>query len=82
MSSTLYTHIPSGLASQAQFRLESVDEVTAPEGQLGVWQRYVITQGANRIVGTRAGAHSDVTLLLTEQVERLNVRLGKQKARR
>ena len=64
-------------AAQAPFRLESVDEVAAPEGQDGVWQRYVITQGANTIVGMRAGLHSEVTLLLGQYVERLNMRFAK-----
>jgi hypothetical protein len=76
-----YAHISSGHSAQAPFQLESVDEVSAPEGQEGVWQRYVITQGANRIVGMRAGAHSEVSSLLTQHVERLNSRFAKQKAR-
>lgn len=76
-----YVHISSGHVSQAPFLLESLDEVAAPQGQQGVWQRYVITQGANRIVGMRAGMHNEVSLLLSEQVERLNTRNGKQKAK-
>ena len=76
-----YAQISADLV--APFQLESVDEVAAPAGQQGVWQRYVITQGANRIVGMRAGVHSDVSSMLADQVERLNMRrLGKQKARR
>jgi len=76
-----YVHISSGHAAEAPFRLESVDEVSAPEGQNGVWQRYVITQGANTIVGMRAGLHSEVSLLLADYVERLNMRFAKQKAK-
>jgi hypothetical protein len=66
---------------EAQFRLESIDEVAAPEGQDGVWQRYVITQGANTIVGMRAGVYSEVSLLLAQYVERLNLRFAKQQAK-
>jgi len=77
-----YTHISSAHLAQAPFQLESVDEVSAPAGQQGVWQRYVITQGANRIVGMRAGAHGEVSLLLTQHVERLNLRFAKQKAKK
>jgi hypothetical protein len=76
-----YAHIASGPVVQALFQLESVDEVAAPEGQEGVWQRYVITQGANRIVGMRAGVQSEVSSQLAQQVDRLNLRAGKQKAR-
>jgi hypothetical protein len=76
-----YAHASTSSLAQAPFQLESVDEVTAPEGQQGVWQRYVITQGTNRIVGMRAGAHAEVSLLLAQHVERLNLRFAKQKAR-
>ena len=72
-----YAHNSSTHAAQAPFRLESVDEVAPPQGQEGVWQRYVITQGANTIVGMRAGLHSEVSLLLAEYVERLNMRFAK-----
>jgi len=71
----------SGNAAETPFCLESVDEVPAPEGQDGVWQRYVITQGANTIVGMRAGVHSEVCALLAQYVERLNLRFSKQQAK-
>ena len=67
-----------GHAAEAPFRLESIDEIAPPEGQDGVWQRYVITQGANTIVGMRPGVLADVSLLLEQQVERLNLRFAKQ----
>jgi hypothetical protein len=73
-----YVHLPPGHAVDAPFRLDSVTEVAAPEGQDGIWQRYVITQGANTIVGLRAGAHGEVSLLLEQDVERLNLRFSKQ----
>jgi hypothetical protein len=66
---------------ESPFRLESIDEIAPPEGQDGVWQRYVITQGANTIVGMRAGVHSEVSLLLAQYVERLNLRFAKQQAK-
>jgi hypothetical protein len=63
------------------FRLESLDEVDPPEGQEGVWHRYVITQGANTIVGMRAGLHSEVSVLLAQYVEQLNLRFAKQQSK-
>ena len=71
----------SGHSAETPFCLESVDEVAAPEGQEGVWQRYVITQGANTIVGMRAGVHSEVSALLAQYVERLNLRFSKQQSK-
>lgn len=76
-----YVHIASGHAAEAPFRLASVDEVSAPQGQDGVWQRYVITQGANTIVGMRAGVHSEVSSLVAQYVERLNMRFAKQQSK-
>ena len=76
-----YPRDSSGHSAQAPFLLESVDEVAAPEGQDGVWQRYVIRQGANTIVGTRAGTHSEVSVLLEQYVERLNMRFAKQQGK-
>lgn len=72
-------YVPTSMqAPEAPFRLESVVEVAAPEGQEGVWQRYVIAQGNNTIVGMRAGLHAEVSLLLAQYVERLNMRFAKQ----
>ena len=71
----------SGHSAETPFCLESVDEVPAPEGQEGVWQRYVITQGANTIVGMRSGIHSEVSALLAQYVERLNLRFSKQQSK-
>jgi hypothetical protein len=76
-----YVRNSSGHAATAPFRLESVDEVAAPEGQDGVWQRYVITQGANTIVGMRSGINSEVSVLLAQYVERLNLRFAKQQSK-
>ncbi|HJY40699.1 MAG TPA: hypothetical protein VJ303_05675 [Steroidobacteraceae bacterium] len=76
--------VPYGQADHAAdspFRLESIDEVPPPEGQEGVWQRYVITQGANTIVGMRAGVQSEVSVLLAQHVERLNMRFAKQQSK-
>ena len=70
-----------GHAADSPFRLESIDEVPPPEGQEGVWQRYVITQGANTIVGMRAGLQSEVSVLLAQHVERLNLRFAKQQGK-
>ena len=75
-----YAPISSGEdVVEAPFRLESVTGVAAPEGQEGVWQRYVITQGTNRIEGMRAGTHGEVSSLLEQHVEQLNQRLDKSR---
>jgi hypothetical protein len=59
------------------FQLTSVDETPAPAGCEGVWQRYVITQGANTIVGVRSGVHEEVNAIATDLVGRLNQRFAK-----
>jgi hypothetical protein len=64
---------------ESAFRLDSLEAVPPPDGCEGVWQRYVITQGDNTIVGMRCGTHSEVTLVLADYVERLNMRFNKQK---
>ena len=56
------------------FTLESIARTAAPGGAEGVWHSYVISQGANRIAGVRAGTYEDGTRLLQEMVERLNER--------
>jgi hypothetical protein len=77
------THISpkSCEALLAPFRIDTIQEVDAPEGCDGVWHRYVISQGSNTIVGMRSGAQSDVNRILCDIVERLNVRFAKQKAK-
>lgn len=65
----------------APFRLDTLQQIDAPEGCDGIWQRYVITQGSNVIVGMRAGAPSDVNRALNEMIERLNVRFAKRQAK-
>ena len=77
----LPTFRAAGHVAETPFCLESVDEVPAPEGQDGVWQRYVITQGSNTIVGMRAGVHAEVSALLAQYVERLNLRFSKQQSK-
>ena len=62
------------------FRLESIAEAPAPEGSEGVWHQYVIVQGTNRIVGLRAGAHSEVSLHVEGVVAQLNERFRKGKS--
>ena len=59
------------------FRLDSIDEVAAPSGGDGVWQRYVIVQGTNTINGMRAGTRSEVSLEIESMVARLNERFRK-----
>jgi hypothetical protein len=72
-----YVRTVSRSGPEIPFQLTSVDETPAPDGCDGVWQRYVITQGANTIVGVRCGLHDEVTVQLTDVVERLNMRFTK-----
>ena len=73
-----YLSTKGGETALTPFRLDMVQQIDAPEGCDGVWQRYVITQGGNTIVGMRCGAQSDVNRALNEMVERLNLRFTKQ----
>jgi len=61
------------------FRIDSIVEAPAPEGCEGVWHQYVIVQGTNRIVGLRAGTHSEVSLHVEGVVAQLNERFRKGK---
>ena len=56
------------------FKLDSIAESAAPSGATGVWHSYVISQGANKIEGVRAGTQEQVAELLRDLVERLNDR--------
>jgi hypothetical protein len=56
------------------FRVESITKTTTPEGCEGTWYRYVISQGVNQITGVRSGEQAEVTSLVGEMVERLNLR--------
>jgi hypothetical protein len=56
------------------FKLDSIAKAAAPSGATGVWHSYVISQGANKIEGVRAGTHEEVAELLRGLVERLNER--------
>ena len=76
-----YVRISSRSTLESPFKLHSIDTVPAPEGCEGTWQRYVITQGDNKIVGMRCGMPGEVSLVLTEYVERMNVRAGRQAAK-
>lgn len=62
------------------FRIDSIVEAPAPEGSKGVWHRYVIVQGTNRIDGLRAGTHSEVSLHVEGVVAHLNERFRKGKS--
>jgi hypothetical protein len=62
------------------FRVESITRTTTPEGSEGTWYRYVISQGPNQITGVRSGEQAEVTSLVGEMVERLNLRrIGKMR---
>jgi hypothetical protein len=66
---------------ETPFRLDVIEEVAAPDGCEGVWQRYVIVQGENTIVGTRAGNEREVKAAVLDFVERLNLRFAKHVAK-
>jgi hypothetical protein len=76
-----YVRVATRGAAEATYQLQSVDEAPAPPGQVGIWQRYVITQGGNTIVGMRAGLPAEVSLVAAGFVDRLNARFLKQQAR-
>jgi hypothetical protein len=76
-----YVHISSRVTAESPFRLHSVDGAPAPDGCEGTWQRYVITQGDNTIVGMRAGLRGEVSHLLEEYVERLNMRFARKRVK-
>lgn len=77
-----YTQASSHGAAAAPFRLDAVEEVPAPQGCVGVWHRYVITQGGNTIVGLRAGIRGEVDAALGSFIERLNARFTGQRSKR
>ncbi len=66
---------------ETPFSVESVSPTSAPPGADGIWHTYIIVQGTNRIVGTRAGTLAEVTGLARDMTERLNERSGKQLAK-
>jgi hypothetical protein len=72
-----YAPKSSSEAWQAPFRLDSLEDVPPPSGCEGTWHRYVIRQGDNVIVGLRAGERSEVSGILDEYVNRLNMRFAK-----
>ena len=76
-----YVRIATRGLLEAPFHLDSVDEAPAPQGQGGVWQRYVITQGTNTIVGMRAGMRGEVDAIVARYVEGLNARFAKQQSK-
>jgi hypothetical protein len=58
-----------------------VQTVPAPSGAAGVWHRYEIEQGANRIVGYRLGGRDSVTMAAEAIVVQLNQRRLHQRGR-
>jgi hypothetical protein len=78
------THVhvaPPPTEENCLFQLHSVDGTPAPAGCEGTWQRYVITQGSNTIVGMRAGLRSEVSSVVADYVERLNLRFARQRVK-
>jgi hypothetical protein len=66
---------------QTRFCLDSLDDVPPPTGCEGPWYRYVIRQGDNVIVGLRAGERSEVSAVVDEYVNRLNLRFAKHQSK-
>ena len=65
---------PTETVLELPFKVDSIAKTPAPNGTVGVWHRYVISQGPNTIAGIRTGTEAEVTILLQEMVERLNDR--------
>ena len=72
---------PSSEILQTRFCLDSLDDVPPPSGCEGPWHRYVIRQGDNVIVGLRAGERAEVTAVVDEYVNRLNLRFAKHQSK-
>jgi len=72
---------PSSEILQTRFCLDSLDDVPPPSGCEGKWHRYVIRQGDNVIVGLRAGERSEVSAVVDEYVNRLNLRFAKHQSK-
>jgi hypothetical protein len=68
-------------ALETPFSLESVTPTSAPAGAEGPWHSYVIVQGDNRILGSRAGSLAEVSTQARDMIDRLNERSGKQLAK-
>lgn len=64
------------------FVLESLVNVSAPDGGTGEWHRYVISQGPNQIVGVREGTAEEVGSRVEDMVQALNERrLGRYQSK-
>jgi hypothetical protein len=63
------------------YELVSVQATPAPSGAAGVWHRYEIKQGVNRIVGIRHGGFASVTSAAEAIVIQLNERRIHQRGR-
>jgi hypothetical protein len=64
------------------FKVDSISQTAAPNGAVGTWHNYVISQGVNTISGVRAGTHAEITTHLQDMIERLNDRrAGKTRPR-
>ena len=61
--------------------LVSVQAATTPIGATGVWHRYEIKQGVNRIIGYRPGGLHSVTIAAEAMVIQLNERRLHQRGR-
>jgi len=76
-----YLPVSSAVVLDSPYRLDSLAAAPAPRGCEGTWQSYVISQGDNTIVGMRAGTTSEVAVVLSHYIERLNERFAKQQSR-
>lgn len=80
MTESLEAHAQGSV--EVLFRLHSIEPVPAPpDGCTGTWYRYVIVQGSNVISGLRSGTLAELDPLLHQMVDRLNERVGKQRAK-
>lgn len=64
----------SGDISTAAYQILSIVQSAAPSDSEGTWFRYVIVQGANQIIGWRAGSAKEVEFAVRVMVDGLNER--------
>lgn len=65
---------PTETVLELPFKIDTIAKTSAPNGAVGAWHRYVISQGSNTIAGIRTGTEAEVTIQLQQMVERLNDR--------
>ncbi|MDH5425105.1 MAG: hypothetical protein OEY29_08940 [Gammaproteobacteria bacterium] len=64
--------------TKRKFNVESIEEVSTPEGMSGDnWHRYIIGEGNSKIEGLRPGSLKNVTAHAQEYCDELNDRISR-----